>query len=164
MKPIPRKHKFDSRILAEIEPLCRLDNWHAPAAVIADFAVIAAAIAATQVLGWIVYPISVIVIGSRQRALSTMVHEAAHGTLARSKLFAGVIATVFSGYLIFSTLSAYRASHVAGHHGRFGDPELDADYKYMLDKGVYDMSNKKAYVWKIFLKPLFLGNVPSYVA
>lgn len=164
MRPIYQKHKFDGRILADIEPLCRLDNWHAPLAVIADFAIIAAAIAAVHVFGWIAYPISVIIIGSRQRALSTMVHEATHGTLARSKILAGTIATVFSGYLIFSTLNAYKASHVAGHHGRFGSPDLDPDYKYMLDKGVYDTDDGRTYFFKTFIKPLLLGNVPSYLA
>ncbi|WP_196799115.1 fatty acid desaturase [Burkholderia cepacia] len=119
-----------------------MDNWHAPAAISIDFAVIAAAIFATHSLGWIVYPISIVVIGSRQRALSTMVHEAAHGTLTRNNRFARILSTVFSGYLVFSVLNAYKASHVMCHHGRFGDPEFDTDYQYMLEKGgtTYAMS------------------------
>jgi len=164
MRPTRKKHKLDRRIVAEIEALCTLDNWHAAIAVATDLAIIAAAIAAAQVFGWIVYPISVVVIGSRQRALSTMVHEAAHGTLARNRTFAGIVATVFSGYLVFTTLNAYKASHVAGHHGRFGNPELDPDYKYMLRKGVYDTDDRKTYIWRTFIKPLLLGNVPSYLA
>ncbi|HJR72302.1 MAG TPA: fatty acid desaturase family protein [Luteimonas sp.] len=164
MKPIARKHKFDRSILDDAERLCGLDNWHAPAALIADYAVIAAAIAAVYVIGWVAYPFSIVLIGSRQRALATMVHEASHGTLARSRWMAGAIATVFSGYLIFTTLSAYRVSHVAGHHGRFGDPDLDADYKYMLEKGVYETGERRRYAWKTLIKPLLLGNVPSYLA
>jgi len=159
-----QKHEFDRHLLSEIEKISVLDNWHSLLAVTIDYSIIAIAIAAKHFIGWAIYPLSVIVIGSRQRALATIVHEAAHGTLARNKILSLILATLFSGYLIFSTFNAYKASHVAGHHGSFGDPELDADYRYMLKKGVYDIKGERRYVWEIFIKPFLLGNVPSYLA
>lgn len=156
-------YKFSPGLSSEIKALCRLDNWHAPLAVIMDFAVIALAIVATQGLGWIFYPVALVLIGSRQRALTTIVHEAAHGTLCRSKTLSFVLATVCSGYLIFQTQRAYQASHVAGHHGRFGDPEHDPDYRYMRSKGVYDIRDRKRLTWQLFIKPCLLCNVPSYL-
>lgn len=157
------KHAFDRSIIADADALCRLDNWHALLAVATDFAVVATSIFATLHLSWLCYPLALILIGSRQRALATIVHEAAHGTLARSKTLERILATYFSGYLIFSTLNAYRRSHVTGHHGRFGDPDGDADYRYMLDKGVYEPKDRKAHVWEYLIKPCLLGHVPSYL-
>jgi fatty acid desaturase len=157
------KHAFDRSILADAEALCELDNWHALIALACDFGVIVLSIFATLKIGWACYPLALLLIGSRQRALATIVHEASHGTLARNKKLERVLATWFSGYLIFSTLNAYRRSHVTGHHGRFGDPEGDADYRYMLDKGVYVIKDRAAHAWEFLLKPCLLGHVPSYL-
>lgn len=163
MRRTYRKHKFDSNICMDVAPLYELDNWHAPLALLFDFAVIAAAFLATRALGWAVYPVAILIIGSRQRALSTIVHEAAHGTLCRSRALAGLLATVFSGFPLLSTLKAYKSSHLAGHHGCFGAPNLDPDYQYMVSKGVYDIRDERRLTWEIIVKPFLLLNVPSYL-
>jgi fatty acid desaturase len=164
MKRTAQLHKFALPINVAIRPLYKLDNWHAPLVLAADFAIIALAILATRTVGWILYPLAIIVIGSRQRALATMVHEASHSTLTRSKGLARILATFFSGYLVLSTFYAYKASHVASHHGHFGDSERDPDYRYMLQKGVYDIQTKRKLIWEFFIKPCLLGNVPSYLS
>lgn len=164
MKRMYMKHRFDPSVIMRIRTLYRLDNWHAIAALALDYTIIATAMLAVHVIGWPAYPFAVVVIGARQRALSTIVHEAAHGTLARSKALTRLLSTVGSGYLVFTTPDAYKASHVTYHHGRFGDPMLDTDFRYMLDMGVYRIGSRKAYVWRTIVKPLLLGNVPSYIA
>ena len=158
-----RIHKFDPDVLIDIKWLGRLDNWHAPLAALADFTVIGLAILAVKGIGWMVYPLAVILIGSRQRALATLLHEAAHGTLALDRTLARFIATFCSGYLIFSTLSAYKESHVMGHHGRFGHPELDPDYRYMLSKGIYAAGSRRQRLWELVIKPCLLASVPGYL-
>jgi len=164
MKPDVQRHEFDADLLAEIEKISANDNYHALIAIAADYGVIAAAIAAKVAFGWVVYPLCVLVIGSRQRALATIVHEASHNALARNKVLSLILATLFSGYLIFSTFHAYKASHVVGHHGNFGHPELDGDYRFMLEKGIYDIKDEKRFAWEILIKPFLLANVPSYLA
>jgi fatty acid desaturase len=163
MKHIYAKHPFDPSIAEDIKALYLLDNWHAPVALALDYGVIALAMWCAHWGGWLLYPLAVLVIGARQRALATMVHEAAHGTLARSKKLARLLATVFSGYLVGSTLTTYRASHVTCHHGHFGEASMDTDYRYMLEKGVYAAAPRHAYLWRMIAKPLLLGNVPSYI-
>ena len=163
MRHVYAKHRFDPSIVEDIKALYALDNWHAPVALALDYAIIAAAMWCVHLGGWLFYPLAVIVIGARQRALATMVHEAAHRTLARSKAFARLLATVFSGYLVGSTLATYKASHVTYHHGHFGEASMDADYRYMIEKGVYATAPRHAYLWRMIVKPLLLGNVPSYV-
>lgn len=158
-----RRHQFGREIREQARRLYPLDNCHGLLAVTADFAVLGAAIAATLASGWALYPLAILVIGSRQRALATILHEAAHGTLARSRTLSFVLGTFFSGYLVFSTLFSYRQSHVVRHHGKFGDPELDDDYRYMLTKGVYAKSSPIGYVLRIFVRPLLLLDVPSYL-
>lgn len=158
-----RKHRFSSDITAQANALCQLDNWHGPLAVLQDFLIIGLSIAACYAAGWVLYPLAVIVIGSRQRALATIVHEAAHSTLTQSRTLSRLLGTFFSGYLIFSTLSAYRRSHVSGHHGRFGDRDHDHDYRYMFGKGIYSLENRRQVLIELILRPLLLGNVLSYL-
>lgn len=163
MKHAYAKHPFDPSIVEDIKALYVLDNWHAPVALLLDYAIIVAAMGCVHLGGWLFYPLAVIVIGARQRALATMVHEAAHGTLARSKTLARLLATMFSGYLVGSTLATYKASHVTYHHGHFGEASMDVDYRYMLGKGVYAAIPRRTYLWRMIVKPLLLGNVLSYV-
>lgn len=158
-----KRHIFDRNILEQSEQLSRLDNWHAPVAVILDYAVIMASIIATLYVGWIIYPLAVLIIGSRQRALATILHEAAHNTLTSNKRFSQILATFFSGYLIFSIFSVYKASHVKYHHGQFGNVELDPDYKYMIGKGIYRIKDEKRLIGDAIIKPLLLWSMPSFL-
>ncbi len=163
MRRSHKKHFFDRYILEQSETLTTLDNWHAPVAFMLDYAIIMASIVATLYIGWIVYPFAALVIGSRQRALATILHEASHSTLTANKKFSRILATFFSGYLIFSVFSAYKTSHIKYHHGQFGDKELDPDYKYMLEKGIYCLDGKGKFIKEVIIKPVFLWSMPSFL-
>ncbi|MCP5083626.1 MAG: fatty acid desaturase family protein [Alphaproteobacteria bacterium] len=158
-----RRHRFDPVIVKRIRELYGLDNYHGITALLSDYVVIAASIYACVALGWIAYPFAVLVIGSRQRALATMTHEASHGTLAKNRRFNNIMGSYMSGYLIGMLFDAYKQSHVQSHHAQFGSEENDADYRYMIDMGVYDECSQGRYNWNILLKPLFLLNVPKYL-
>ncbi len=158
-----RRHKFDPAIVKRVRALYGLDNYHGPLALLSDYLVIAAAIYACIAFGWIAYPFALLVIGSRQRALATMTHEASHGTLAKNRRLNNLLGSYMSGYLIGMLFDAYKQSHVQSHHAQFGSEENDADYRYMIDMGVYDECSQSRYTWNILLKPLFLMNVPKYL-
>ncbi|MEM7425761.1 MAG: fatty acid desaturase family protein [Pseudomonadota bacterium] len=157
------RHRFDPEIVKQVRSLYGLDNWHGPLALLTDYVVIALAITACVQLGWIAYPFAVIVIGSRQRALATITHEASHRTLMKHTRLNDILGSYLSGYLIGMLFHAYQESHVKSHHGQFGHEEDDADYKYMRDMGVYDDCSQARYTWNILIRPLLLLRLPSYL-
>lgn len=118
-------------------PLYRLDNWHGPLGLIEDVAVIAVSVWLVTVSPW-VYPVSVVLIGSRQRALATLLHESAHGTLARNRSLNRLLGSIFSGWLIFQTWHRYRQTHVIDHHRYLGEEPGDPDVRHYVSQGLYD--------------------------
>jgi fatty acid desaturase len=118
------------------EPFFQLNNAHGPIAWGTDIGVIALSIIiAMNHMGF--YPLALLLIGARQRALATLLHEASHRTLARNRRLNDFLGTWLSGYLIFQTWEAYRSSHVSNHHGRFGSAE-DPDFAFHREIGLYE--------------------------
>lgn len=156
-------YQFENEICQEISSLSKLDNWHCFLALLEDYVIIFL-MAATCSVSWYLYPLAVLIIGSRQRALATLLHEASHKTLAKNKLLNFAIGTFFSGYFVLQTMGSYRESHVRFHHGHFGDIELDPDYKFAIEAGWYDrpQSVEKFTLHNIVL-PFLLAKVPSYL-
>ena len=157
-------YKFNRSIRQQLNSLSKLDNWHCFLALLEDYGAIALSAIATCCISWYFYPLAILIIGSRQRALATLLHEAAHKTLARNKHLNFAMGTLFSGYLIFQTMGSYWESHVRFHHGHFGDRDRDPDYNYALQEGLYDegLSPHKFALRNIAL-PLLLAKVPSYL-
>lgn len=132
-----RRHRFDRSVDRALVPLYHLDNWHGPAALMEDMAVIGVAVWLSTLTPWL-YPVSVLLIGSRQRALATLLHESAHRTLARNKTLNGLLGSVCSGWLIFQTWHRYRQTHVIDHHRHLGEEPHDPDVRHYVSQGLYD--------------------------
>ncbi|MGW0892206.1 fatty acid desaturase [Saccharopolyspora sp. NPDC002578] len=165
---IPR-HRFSGEIDSELAALRKLDNWHGPLALITDWAVVVLAALACEALrtwsGWAFWPVYLLValpvIGTRQRALATLLHESAHGILAKHKRLNTFLGTYPSGYLIFQSYRAYRRSHVRDHHGSFGDPRRDPDLRAHISAGLYRPQRGAAFTWKFLIAPLFGKQTPA---
>ncbi|MBV9575357.1 MAG: fatty acid desaturase family protein [Gammaproteobacteria bacterium] len=138
------RYHFDDKISKELAVLYKLDNWHGLIAITIDYLVIATAVGSAIYIHWL-YPVAWLIIGSRQRALATILHESVHYSLAKNKTLNYVLGTFFSGYLIFQSFSLYSVSHIKKHHAYLGDKELDPDYKYHLNLNLYQSTNKKLY-------------------
>lgn len=162
MKNIDR-HRFSREIIDEVRSLYALDNWHGVLAVVQNLLIVALAVMLAEYVGWAMYLPAVILIGSRQRAMATLTHEAAHGTLARNKTLNDILGTVFSGHAVAILLRTYKDSHVRDHHGFFGDPDVDCDFRYMIKQGVYGRSGGWQYIWHVIISPALLLKVPAYV-
>jgi fatty acid desaturase len=76
-------------------------------------------------LWWI--PIALLVIGSRQRALVVLTHDASHFLLAKNRYLNDVVANTFLCFPMLKSLKYYRAVHLP-HHMNLGDEEHDTDY------------------------------------
>ena len=154
------RHPFSPDIKNSIQTLCRYDNRSGFAATLLNHFCIALAVAAAEHSVWLL-PLSLLIIGSRQRALATLLHEAAHGTLCRNKILNRVLGTWFSGYLIGQSWGAYRRSHVLSHHARLGDLDRDPDYRFYVEAGVYDAKERRRFLWQHVVRPMLFLNAFS---
>jgi fatty acid desaturase len=153
---------FSADIRNELKRLAVTDDWHALLAVLIDYLIIAAAIVAAERSLWL-YPLAVLLIGARQRALTTILHDAAHSRVAHSRWLNWVVGTYLSGYLIFQAFRPYRRSHVVCHHGHLGHPQRDPDFQLYLDSGLYSGLTPERFFWRQVLATLFMTNAPAYL-
>ncbi|WKB55705.1 fatty acid desaturase family protein [Eleftheria terrae] len=156
-------HAFSPQILAQLKVLSQSDNWHGLLAVLADYLVIALAVAAGQLVNWL-YPLAVLVIGARQRALASILHDAAHGRAARHRWLNRLLGSQLSGYLILQAFAPYRQSHVIYHHGHLGDERLDPDYRLYIEDGLYHGMTRSRFFWREVLATALLLRAPAYLA
>ncbi|OZI64248.1 guanitoxin biosynthesis L-arginine gamma (S) hydroxylase [Bordetella genomosp. 1] len=156
-----KKHEFSKEIKAQVRKLYIYDNHHGATAVAVNFFYVCLAIYLSQTFIW-TYPLSIIIIGARQRALATILHEASHGVLCRNKSLEKFLGAWASGYLIFQSWESYKNSHVHNHHNYLGDPNLDPDYIFFRESGVFDKQTRRSFVIEHFIRPmLFLSSASS---
>ncbi|EOD66390.1 fatty acid desaturase family protein [Amycolatopsis vancoresmycina] len=130
--------RLSPQIRRRLRELCKTDNYHAVLGLLFDYAVIAAAVFLCVGVSWWCYPVSVVLIGSTQRALVNILHEASHKVLARNPALNLLLGTVFSAHLVFHLYNPYRSSHIGLHHRNLGDEERDPDYSFHREVGIYD--------------------------
>jgi fatty acid desaturase len=123
-------------IKSDLKLLYKLDNWHGIYALLVGYIIILISIIFV-IYNHLLYPVALLVIASRQRALATIQHEASHFVLAKNRLLNRILGDVFAGSLIFQGFNTYMKSHVRCHHIFLGDKENDPDYKYYLELGLY---------------------------
>lgn len=99
--------------------------------------------------GFWLLPLSLVVIGSRQRALSNLVHDAAHSNLFTTKKINDGIANWFAAYWMFDSVKNYRKNHLK-HHQHLGSPNLDPDSVTHFRYGYDDCNPAKGTPLKIY--------------
>src|ERR1044072_3997639 len=109
-------HRLSPQVRKRLRALCVLDNYHAPLGLLFDYAVIAMSIYLCVGVSWWFYPVSLVLIGSTQRALVNILHEASQKVLTKNRTLNLVLGTVFSGHLVFHLYNPYRTSHIGFHH------------------------------------------------
>ena len=150
-----QRYRFSSDIQEQIRKLNQLDNWHAPVGYARDVLVILAAGWLSLRVSWWLYPITVLLIGSRQRAFSNLLHESAHGILTRNRMLNLAFGTLLTAYPIMQSHYGYKQSHVANHHPHLGDSDRDPDLVYFTRQGVYRRASKRALWMRLVVLPAF---------
>jgi fatty acid desaturase len=159
-----RPHRFSAEIQERIRALNRLDNWHGPVAWLADVFWIGVSVWLCYGISFALYPVALVVIGSRMRALATLLHESAHGILAANRGLNLVLGTVCSAYPILQTHYSYKKSHVATHHPKLGRPDVDPDLMFFIDQGVYRSGLTERQRWlRLVVLPAFGARTLSFV-
>ena len=146
--------------------LTRRSAWRATAAVLADVAVIALAVAAALAF-WphpLVVVICVLLIGTRQHALFIIAHDAAHYLLYENRRLNDLVGRAAATVQGLS-MCTYRVIHRLHHNNLYG--ELDPDTAlhggyprgraYLVKKLLKDLSGLTA--WKTYA--YFLGGAPA---
>ncbi|MEP1535008.1 MAG: guanitoxin biosynthesis L-arginine gamma (S) hydroxylase [Paracoccaceae bacterium] len=155
-------YRFSKPLRTELKPLLTLDNWHGPLAVATDWFVIASAVVLAEFSFWFL-PLGILLIGSRQRALASLLHEGAHLVLARARWLNQTLSEWLTGYVIFQVYDTYRTSHVEGHHKHLGDPHLDPDLGHYIVCGLYEVRDRHDFFWKHFVRTVVFLNIPQYL-
>ena len=156
------KHTFAAPILLALKPLYALNNWRGPLGVLEDYLVIAGAVALSLWSAWLL-PLTILLIGARQRALASVLHESCHMTLARKRGLNDFLGKWMAGYPIFQSHAAYRLSHVRDHHSFLGDPKRDPDYINCIETGLTGVRDSRDFLRRFVFKTILLGNVPNYL-
>jgi fatty acid desaturase len=157
-----RRYRFSREIEQQIKDLAATDNWHALAALAADYVIILACVLACIHVSWWLYPVAIVLIGARQRGISSMLHESTHGLSARSPVLRAVIGTVLTAYPIFQTYHAYKISHVLTHHPQLGRQGHDADLRFFIEEGVFEPQPPRRYFWRMIVLPLIGWRTLAY--
>ena len=149
-----------------VQELTRRSAWRASAAVLADFAVLAAAIAFALAY-WpnpLVLVPTILIIGSRQHALFVIAHDAAHYLLYERRWLNETVGRVCAMVQGLS-MCTYRVIHRLHHNNLYGalDPDtaLHGGYPrgrmYLVRKLLKDLAGITA--WKTYA--YFLGGAPA---
>jgi fatty acid desaturase len=109
------------------------------------------------------YPLAVLVIGARQRGLSTILHDCAHGVGISNRKLQMAVGTVLTAYPIFQQHYAYKVSHVYTHHPRLGSPDLDPDLRFFIEQGAYEKAPAPTYIRRVVLMPLLGSQTWAYI-
>ncbi len=144
-----------------LRPLYKKDNWHWLVALGADLLIIVSAIFLANRYNAL-YPLALLFIGSRQRALASLLHEAAHMTLAQSKALNKWVGEYLLAYPIFQDYEAYRRSHVQMHHHHLGDKLKDPDHRFYIESGLYEAQDRLDFLFRHLFRSVTLVNTYKY--
>jgi fatty acid desaturase len=157
LKDIPRevRHKL-SRLRVR-------DDRRNIASLVTDWATIALAIGVSLATDHpFVYATAVVVIGSRQRALMNLVHEASHRKLFGSRRANDWAGKLLAAFPVLTGLAAYTCSHCR-HHAALWDEARDPKTIRYRQLGLVAPRADRRFWWRHLVRPLALLHVPHNV-
>ncbi|WP_095205303.1 fatty acid desaturase family protein [Mesorhizobium carmichaelinearum] len=155
-------YRFDKSVVVDIKAL-ETDNWHGPFYILKDYAIIAVLVWLVVGVSWWFYPLALIMIGAHQRAISTILHDSAHGVLTKNRLLNFLLGTLPTAWLIFQRFFAYKESHVHTHHPFLGRADADPDLDFFIAEGVFTPRSDRSFTWTIIVLPLLGSKTFSYL-
>jgi fatty acid desaturase len=154
------KKAIPKDIRQELTSLQSKDNWHNISYLAFDWLIVAAAIAVAVAsdMNPLVYMVVVLVIGSRQRALMNLVHEASHKKLFKKRLANDWVGKLLAAWPLLTSLSAYVCAHCR-HHGYLWDESKDPKTASYEALGFISVPRGKGQFLLYLVKPFFLLHV-----
>jgi fatty acid desaturase len=113
-------------------------NWiHFGLALIQDWAFIFVSVWLTAEKSILFLPLTLLILGSKQRALSNLIHEASHGNLLPLLKWNDTLTNLFAGYPMADSVQSYRSTH--GDHHRLLGSSADPDTLTHLQYGYHHL-------------------------
>jgi len=156
-------HRFSPEIREEIKGLNKSDNWHSLLFFAMDVFWVGSCVVACHLVSWWLYPIALVIVGARQRGLSTIFHDCVHGIAATNRCLQMLLGTVLTAYPIFQQHYAYKISHVYTHHPKLGDPGADPDLMYFIEEKVYTPASYRTHFNRIVILPAVGARTLSFL-
>lgn len=150
----------------ELSALRTRDNWRNFLYLGADWGLVLAAATACQATGShpAAYLAAAVIIGSRQRALMNLVHQASHGKLFRSPALNQWGGKFLAAFPLLTSLSAYTCAHCRHHGSLWADQEDPKTVRYHELGLVSPMADGARRFWlRHMLAPLLLRHAPFNV-
>ncbi|MFD2614759.1 fatty acid desaturase [Paenibacillus gansuensis] len=144
---------FTSELFAEIKVLQEKNNWYNFFSLLLDWILIITAIAISEFSGnFIIYLISIIIIGGRMRGLDNLMHEASHKLLFKNYFLNKWIASVFIALPVMTNFNSYCTSH--NNHHKYLWTEQDPDTSELKKLGL----GRSTITTKTFVLKYILGS------
>lgn len=156
-------HRFPADVARDMKALNKPDNWHALLAWVEDLVWMAGCVLLCVYGSYWFYPVAVLIIGARQRGLSTILHDCAHSVGIANRKLQMVVGTVLTAYPIFQQHYAYKVSHVYTHHPHLGSPDLDPDLRFFIEQRAYEKAAAPTYIRRVVLMPLLGSQTWAYI-
>ena len=126
-----------------VRGLSQLSAWRSIGQGVLEWCWIALVIALAEWLdSLLLYPLWVVLIAARQHALAILMHDAAHARIHPDRARNDRIGDWLFAWPLFTTLRAYRRTHLA-HHRHLQTP-LDADWRIWRDHAYYWFPKSRA--------------------
>ena len=117
----------------EVKRLSQLTPSRTLVALVADWVVVAAAVAVSEWSGsWLVWLIAVPVIAGRMHAFSGLIHDFSHYRFISNKAVSDWIGDLFLAWPLLATIEGYRRNHLAHH--RYTNTGKDPDWVIKLGR------------------------------
>ena len=153
----PRDVSFKPLSLNTVKELSKLNPFISTTHIVAEwtFILLSIYLSAYYLSEWpwivITYPLTVILIGSRQHALAVFMHDGAHHRLIPHKLWNDIFGELIVGWPILLSMRAYRKFHFAHHRKVNTNDDPDWVIKKTPD---WDFPKTRRQLALIFLRDL----------
>ena len=116
------------RVIADVRELSRVNPWRSTWMIGFNWIVIAAACVGAVWSGqWWAYLLAILVIGTRQHALTVLMHEGSHYLLYRNRVVNDVVCDLFCAFPMAMSTTLFRATHVKHH--LYTNTDQDPDFQ-----------------------------------
>jgi fatty acid desaturase len=136
-----------AEIRKQVKDLHKIDNWHGFLQITEDWGLIIAA-TTLSLFAWthqpiwsaaIIYSLTIILIGARQRGLRVNNHQATHNALFKNRTLNYWVTVLFCTWITLESYSGYDKTHNSkdyGHHKNLGT-DRDLDHQSVVAQGLY---------------------------
>ena len=143
--------------LPKLLKLQRANAFRTLGAFVLDWITIAVSVGLVYAVSLWFLPVSLLLIGSRHRALSNLVHDASHGNLIKDRRINDWVTNFLAAFPMLDTVKSYRRYHGL-HHANLGSLTADPDAITHLRYGFNDLEPWTGTFLRNYTRLLLLKN------